>query len=64
VKTPQARVASLQWDAIERQFEERGYAVAPNVLSAKECSELAEQYREEQALPQSSRHGSSRLWKR
>lgn len=41
---PHAGVASLAWGALERQFDERGYALARGALSASECAGLAGQY--------------------
>jgi len=38
------RVASLDWDAVERSLWERGYALTPPLLSPAECRELVAMY--------------------
>jgi hypothetical protein len=35
------RIDALDWDALNRSLDERGFAVTPPVLSAGECRELA-----------------------
>jgi hypothetical protein len=36
-----ARIGGLDWDELQRQFDDRGFAVTAPVLSEKECVELA-----------------------
>jgi uncharacterized protein len=42
--TIRERLARLDWGALEASLWERGYALTPPVLTAKECSELARLY--------------------
>jgi hypothetical protein len=36
-----ARIGRLDWDELQRQFDDRGFAVTAPVLSEEECAELA-----------------------
>lgn len=36
------RVDGLDWEALSRDLDERGFAVTPGVLTARECGELAD----------------------
>lgn len=38
------RIAALQWDAVERDLGQRGYALAPHLLGGDECDALAALY--------------------
>ncbi len=40
------RLNALQWDAIERSLDERGYATIPALLASAQCTELAAIYDE------------------
>ena len=40
------RLSALQWDAIERSLDERGYATIPALLAPAQCIELAATYDE------------------
>ncbi len=40
------RLNALQWDAIERSLDERGYATIPTLLAPAQCTELAAIYDE------------------
>jgi hypothetical protein len=42
-----ARIARLNWAAIERSLDERGYATTPPLLSPVECAGVARLWREE-----------------
>jgi hypothetical protein len=35
-----SRIARLDWEDLERQLDERGFAITEPVLSAPECAEL------------------------
>jgi hypothetical protein len=42
-----SRIARLDWAAIERGLDERGYATIPSLLARDECARLAALYRDE-----------------
>src|SRR5437868_2436722 len=41
---PSSRVDALPWSRLHAQLDERGFAVAPALLTAAECIELASLY--------------------
>ena len=59
-----ARLADLDWSAIERSLWEWGYAKTPPVLTPDECAELDRAVRGRRALPQPGRHGALPLRRR
>ncbi len=44
------RVAAFDWDAVERDLDERGYARLPSLLESTECAGLVESFAEETLL--------------
>src|SRR5438105_2991275 len=44
MKTISRRIEELDWSAIERSLEERGYAMTPPLLSSSECKDLIALY--------------------
>src|SRR5437016_743730 len=55
------RIARLDWVAIERALDERGYATIPSLVARDECARLAALYPRRAALPDARRHGAPSL---